>query len=181
MKFVKTFEDWNNVSPELKAHIDEDLDLTNSFFRLGSEAYTKLFEEVKEYWDKGNIILKGPSGWMAKHLEVGKSAIYKDRKSGQTKKVKLDTPERGGNKKFIVYRNSGRTDKESGEIIAKKIEWGDPKLSVKNDDPGKAASFWARHKCDTKAKQDPNKAGFWACYGPTLFGKQLGLQSDAPW
>jgi len=45
MKFIKTFEDWNNVSPELKAHIDEDLDLTNSFFRLGSEAYAKLFEE----------------------------------------------------------------------------------------------------------------------------------------
>lgn len=47
MKFIKTFEDWNNVSPELKAHIDEDLDLTNSFFRLGSEAYAKLFEERK--------------------------------------------------------------------------------------------------------------------------------------
>jgi len=179
MKFVKTFEDWNNVSPELKAHIDEGLDLTNSFFRLGSEAYAKLFEEVKEYWDKGNIILKGPSGWMAKNLEVGKPAVYKER-GGKTKKVKLDSPERGGNKKFIVYRNTGRTDDE-GNVIAKKIEWGDPKLAVKNDDPGAAASFWARHKCDTAAKQDPNKAGFWACYGPTLFGKQLGLKSDQPW
>jgi hypothetical protein len=181
MKFIKSFSEWDNVSEELKAHIEEGLDLTNSFFRLGSEGYTKLFEEVKEYWDKGNIILKGPSGWMAKNLEVGKKAIYKDRESGRTKKVKLDSPERGGNKKFIVYRNTGRTDKETGEIIAKKIEWGDPGLSVKNDDPGRAASFWARHGCDKKEKMDPNKAGFWACYGPTLFGKQLGLKSDAPW
>jgi hypothetical protein len=181
MKFIKTFSEWDSVSPELKAHIEEDLDLTNSFFRLGSESYAKLFEEVKEYWDKGNIILKGPSTWMAKNLEVGKDAIYKDRKTGRTKKVKLDSPERGGNKKFIVYRNSGRTDKETGEIIAKKIEWGDPNLSVKNHNPKASASFWARHQCDQKKKMDPNKAGFWSCYGPTLFGKQLGLKSDAPW
>lgn len=175
MKFIKSFNDWKNVSPELKAHIEEGLDLTTSFFRLGSEKYAELFEEVKEYWDKGNIILKGPSGWMAKNLEVGKKAV--DYKGNA---IVLDSPKRGGNKKFIVYHNSGRTDNE-GNIIGKKIEWGDPKLSVKNDDPGAAASFWARHKCDTVAKMDPSKAGFWACYGPTLFGKQLGLSSDAPW
>lgn len=179
MKFVESFNDWSNVSPELKAHIDEGLDLTNSFFRLGSEKYAELFEEVKEYWDKGNVILKGPSGWMAKNLEVGKKAVYAPR-GGRKKDVKLDSPERGGNRKFIVYRNSGRTD-EDGNIIAKKIEWGDPNLEIKNDDPGRASSFWARHKCDTQAKMDPNKAGFWACYGPTLFGKQLGLKSDQPW
>lgn len=180
MKFIKTFEDWNNVSPALKAHIEEGLDLTTSFFRLGSDAYSKLFEEVKQYWDKDNIILKGPSAWMAKNLEVGKDAVYNDRKSGRTKKVKLDSPERGGDKKFIVYRNNGKTD-EDGNILARKIEWGDPNLSVKNDDPGAAASFWARQRCDLMEKMDPDKAGFWACYGPTLFGKQLGLQSDNPW
>jgi len=179
MKFIESFSDWSNVSKELKAHLDEDLDLTNSFFRLGSDAYNRLFEEVKQYWSKKNIILKGPSAWMAKNLEVGKSALYKPRNKKPIK-VKLDSPTRGGNKKFIVYRNSGRTDKD-GNIIAKKIEWGDPKLSVKNDDPGRAASFWSRHKCDSIEKMNPNKAGFWACYGPTLFGKQLGLKSDAPW
>lgn len=181
MKFVKSFKDYNSVSEALKMHVEEGLDLTNSFFRLGSDAYCELFEEVKQYWDKGNVILKGPSGWMAKNLEVGKKAIYKDRKSGRTKNVKLDSPERGGNKKFIVYRNSGRVDKETGKIVAKKIEWGDPNLAVKNDDAGRAASFWARHGCDKMEKMNPEKAGFWACYGPTLFGKQLGLKSDNPW
>ena len=179
MKFIKTFEDWNGVSPELKAHVEEGLDLTNSFFRLGSDAYSKLFEEVKQYWDKNNIILKGPSGWMAKNLEVATKAVYKPR-GGNQKNVKLDSPERGGNKKFIVFRNSGRTDKE-GNIIAKKLEWGDPSSTIKNDDPGRAANFWARHGCDKMAKMDPTKAGFWACYGPTLFGKQIGIKSDQPW
>ena len=76
MKFIKNFKDFSSVSPELKAHIDEGLDLTNSLFRLGSDAYCKLFEEVKQYWDKGNIVLNGPSGWMAKNLEVGTAAVY---------------------------------------------------------------------------------------------------------
>jgi hypothetical protein len=179
MKFIKTFKDWDNVSPELKAHIKEDLDLTNSFFRLGSDSYSKLFEEVKQYWDKNNVILKGPSGWMAKNLDVGKPALYTPR-GGKTVKVKLDSPERGGGKKFIVYRDGGRKDKE-GNVLAKKIEWGDPNLAVKNDDPGKSASFWARHQCDQKKKMDPMKAGFWACYSSVMFAKQLGLNSDQPW
>lgn len=180
MKFVKTYKNFKTVSPGLLAHIDEGLDLTTSFFRLGSDAYCQLFEEVKQYWDEGNIILKGPSAWMAKNLEVGKNAVYKNRKTGETKKVKLDIPERGGNKKFIVYRNSGKKTKE-GDIIAKKIEWGDPNLSVKNHLPGPAASFWARHGCDKKEKMDPDKAGFWSCYSPTLYGKALGLSSTEPW
>jgi len=180
MRFVKSFKEWDWVSEELKYHVENGLDLTDSVFRLGSDAHGRLWEEAKQYWDEGNIILKGKSAWMAKHLEVGKKAIYKDRKSGRTKQVKLDSPERGGNKKFIVYRNTGRTDGE-GNILAKKIEWGDPKLTVKNDDPGAAASFWARHQCDQKKKMDPDKAGFWACYSASLFSKQLGLSSDAPW
>lgn len=179
MKFVKTFNEFDKVSEGLKYHIENGLDLTTSVYRLGSDAYTKLFEEVKQYWDKDNIILKGPSGWMAKNLEVGKDAVYKER-GGRAKNVKLDSPERGGNKKFIVYRNTGRTD-EDGNIVAKKIEWGDPKLTVKNDDPGAAASFWARHQCDLKKKMDPNKASFWACYSSVMFSKQLGLKSDQPW
>jgi len=179
MKPTKTFEDWK-VSEGFKYHLENGLDITNSVYRIGSQAYTDLFEETKKYWDEGNIILSGKAAWMAKNLEVGKDAIYKDRKSGRTTKVKLDSPTRGGNRKYIVYRNGGKEDEE-GNIIATKIEWGDPNLTVKNDDPGRAASFWARHKCDTQAKMDPNKAGFWACYGPSLFGKQLGLSSDEPW
>ena len=54
-------------------------------------------------------------------------------------------------------------------------------LKIKNDDPGRSASFWKRHKCDSREKMDPLKAGFWACYGPSLFGKMLGLQSTNPW
>lgn len=174
MKYVKTFEDFE-VSEGFRYHMDNRLDITNSVYRIGSEAYKNLFEETKKYWDEDNIILSDKAAWMAKNLEVGKKAIY------QGREVELDTPARGGDKKFIVYHNSGRKDKD-GNIIAKKIEWGDTSgLSIKNDDPSAAASFWARQQCDLQKKMDPNTAGFWACYAPSLFSKQLLLTSDSPW
>ena len=92
MKFVKGFKDWDKVSEELKYHVKNGLGLEDTVFRLGSDAHGELFEEVQQYWDKGNIILNGKGGWMAKNLEVGKKAIYKDRKSGKTIKVKFSIP-----------------------------------------------------------------------------------------
>jgi hypothetical protein len=89
---------------------------------------------------------------MAKNLEVSKKAKYDNRD------VKLDIPIRGGNKKFIVYRNSGKKD-DDGNIIAKKIEWCQKNVSIKNADEGSAASFWSRQNCDSKT--DPDTAGFW--------------------
>lgn len=175
MKYVKTFEDFQ-VSEGFRYHMENGLDISNSVYRLGSQAYKELFEETKKYWDEGNVILNGKAGWMAANLEVGKDAVDSD-----GRKVELDTPKRGGDKKFVVYHNSGKKDEE-GNIIAVKIEWGDASgLSIKNDDPGAAASFWARQQCDLKKSMDPLTPKFWACYGPSLFNKQLGLQSDNPW
>jgi hypothetical protein len=155
--------------------MENGLDITNSVYRIGSEAYRQLFEETKKYWDEDNIILSDKAAWMAKNLEVGKEAVYDGRK------VELDTPKRGGDKKFVVYHNSGKKDDE-GNIEAVKIEWGDTSgLSIKNGDPEAAASYWARHQCDLQKKMNPKTPGFWACYAPSLFGKQLGLSSTQPW
>lgn len=174
MKFIKSFEEYA-VSEGFRYHVENGLGISDSVYRLGSKAYKNLFEETKKYWDEGNVILNDKEGWMAKNLEIGKEAIYDGRK------VELDTPKRGGDKKFIVYHNSGRKDKDDN-IIAQKIEWGDVSgLSIKNDDPAAAASFWARQQCDLKKKMDPSTPGFWACYSASLFNKQLGLSSDNPW
>ena len=175
MQFIKSFDQFV-ISEGFRYHMENGLDITNSVYRLGSDAYINLFEETKKYWDEGNIILSDKAAWMAKNLEVGKDAVTRE-----GRKVKLDSPSRGGDKKFVVFHNSGKKDKD-GNIIAIKIEWGDASgLSIKNDEPSAAASFWARHQCDLQKKMDPSKAGFWACYGPSLFSEQLGLQSDKPW
>ena len=92
MKYVKTYKDFK-VSEAFQYHMENGLDITNSVFRLGSQAYKELFEETKQYWDEGNIILKGKAAWMAKNLEVGKKAVYTNRESGRTVDVELDTPE----------------------------------------------------------------------------------------
>ena len=181
MKNIPEFEDFirENASEAFKYHQENGLDLSTSVFRLGSQAYDDLFEETKEYWDKGNIVLNDKSAWMAKNLEVGKKAKFKTDNDAWID-VKLDTPQRGGEQKYQVYHNSGKTD-DDGNIIATKIEWGDPNRAIDNADEGAASSFWARQQCDLKMKMNPTKKGFWACYAPSLFTKQLGLSSDAPW
>jgi hypothetical protein len=175
MKYVKTFEQFE-VSEEFRYHMENGLDITNSIFRIGSDAYRNLFEETKKYWDEENIILSDKAAWMADNLEVGKKAVDSD-----GKEIILDSPKRGGDKKFYVYHNSGKKD-DDGNIIGTRVEWGDTSgLSIKNDDPAAAASYWARQKCDLKGSMDPLTAKFWSCYAPSLFNKQLGLESNEPW
>jgi len=172
----------NMTTKGLQEHVKEGLGLPDTFFRLGSKAYLNLYNEIEAYWDQDNVILRGPTKWMVENLEVGTPAIY------EGERVFLDVPFRGGRKKFVVYHNSGRKNKDD-EIVAKKIEWGDPNLTVKNDQYDRSKSFWRRHGCDgyykksgkKTRKMDPSTAGFWACYGPTLFAAQLELQSDMPW
>ncbi len=181
IEFAEGFNE-NMTSRGLQEHVKEGLGLPHTFFRLGSKAYLKLYKDLEAYWDQDNVILRGPTKWMVENLEVGTPAVY------QGERVFLDVPFRGGKKKFVVYHNSGKKDTE-GEIIAKKIEWGDPNLTVKNDQYDRSKSFWGRHGCDGYYKRsgkktrklDPTTAGFWACYGPTLFAEQLELQSDMPW
>ena len=77
----------------------------------------------------------------------------------QGKKVKLNDPVRnpaGSNKKFRVYVKDG--DK------VKKVQFGDPKMDIKRDDPERRKSFRARHKCDTEGAKDKTKAKYWSCY-----------------
>ena len=153
-------------SASLNKHIEMGIGLKDSFYRLGSKKGLELHKEVKAYWNADNIVLSNPDEWVVENLNVGEKAEY----NGEP--VLLDVPERGGRKKFIVYHKD-----DKGKVH--KIEWGDPNLTVKNHIYKNTKSFWARQRCEQKL--DPTTAGFWACYGPTLFGKQLELESDLPW
>jgi hypothetical protein len=89
----------------------------------------------------------------------------------QGRKVKLNSPKRGGPKKFYVY-----TKNKKGNVI--KVSWGDTTgLSVKAKDRGAVKSFVARHKC--KEKNDKTKAGYWACRTPRY--KSLGVKGGQWW
>ena len=81
--------------------------------------------------------------------EVTEAAEY------QGRKVQLNNPTRGDVKKYKVYVKN-----DKGNVV--KVEFGDPNMSIKRDDPERRKSFRARHGCDT----DPGpkyKAKYWSC------------------
>lgn len=71
------------------------------------------------------------------------------------REVKLNKPTRGDVKKYKVYVKNPKT----GNVI--KVNFGDPGMEIKRDDPEKRKSFRARHKCHTA--KDKTKARYWSC------------------
>ena len=97
--------------------------------------------------------------------EYERKGIYK--KNGRTlipvraakyqgRTVKLNKPFRtpDGPKKFSVYVKN-----EKGNVV--KVNFGDPNMEIKKDDPARRKSFRARHKCDTPGPKW--KARYWSC------------------
>lgn len=88
----------------------------------------------------------------------------------QGKTVTLNTPKRGGSKKFYVY-----TKNKKGNVI--KVSFGQQGMTVKTDDPGRVKAFVDRHDC--KNKNDRTKAGYWSCRLPRY--KSLGIKGGQWW
>jgi hypothetical protein len=181
------------VSESLKYHIDNNISLTDNIFRVYSESYFDLVNEVRELYNKGKIELNEEDKLMVesdlgKKVKIGKEYIYLDapyiyeteteedilsEAKHRGKNVKLGKPFRtsGGPKKFAVYVKS-----KSGGV--KKVTFGDPGLKVKNSNKKAAKSFRARHNC--KDKKDRTTAGYWSC-NVGRYAKQLGLSSSNSW
>lgn len=93
-------------------------------------------------------------GWLPFHEDlIIREAVYNGRK------VQLNKPLLGDVKKYKVFVNSGKKNKD-GEVIAKKVNFGDPNMRVKTS-PKARRNFSARHKCDTA--KDPQTARYWSC------------------
>ena len=129
------------VSDALQYHIDNGLTLTDNVFRVYSESYFDLVNEVRKLYTEGNIKLNEEDTMMiesdlGKKVKIGKEYIYLDapfiyeveteedilsEAKHRGKNVKLNKPFRtpGGPKKFAVYVKS-----PGGGI--KKVTFGDP-------------------------------------------------------
>lgn len=73
------------------------------------------------------------------------------------RKVPLGKPMRGDVKKYKTYVK----DPKTGNI--KKVNFGDPNMTIKRDDPKRRKSFRARHGCGTSRAKDRTKAAYWSC------------------
>ena len=182
-----------NISDELQYHIDNKITLTDNVFRVYSESYFDLVNEVRELYNEGKIHLNEEDTLMVesdlgKKIKIGKEYIYLDapyiyeteteedilaEAKVHGKNVQLNKPHRtpGGPKKFAVYVKS-----KTGGV--KKVTFGDPTLKVRNANKKAAKSFRARHKCSQK--KDRTTAGYWSCH-VGRYAKQLGLSSSNSW
>jgi len=73
------------------------------------------------------------------------------------KNVPLGKPIRGDVKKYKVYVKDPKTNN------VKKVNFGDPNMQIRRDNPKARKSFRARHGCGTKRASDRTKAAFWSC------------------
>jgi len=179
-----TQSQFEDVQAAIREHVAKRVPFTECMFRPGSAAFTEFYRQVRECADKLNL------DWEDQELiatDIGECIMVEgemialdvpmieeeelDEAEYQGRKVKLNSPKRGGSKKFYVY-----TKNKKGNVI--KVSWGDTTgLSVKAKDRGAVKSFVARHKC--KEKNDKTKAGYWACRTPRY--KSLGVKGGQWW
>ena len=91
---------------------------------------------------------KGEEAELNEWGEVTEKAEYNGRP------VDLNNPTKGDVKKYKVYVKN-----EKGNVV--KVEFGDPNMEIKRDDPGRRANFRARHNCDNPGPK--YKARYWSC------------------
>jgi hypothetical protein len=168
------------VSDSLKYHIDNGLSLTNNVFRVYSESYFDLVNEVRELYNEGKIELNEEDRLMVesdlgRKVKVGKEYIYLDAPYIYETETEEDILSEskvnrtsGGTKKFAVYVKS-----KTGGI--KKITFGNSNLKGINENKKDTKSFRVLHKCSQK--KDRTTAGYWSC-NVGRYAKQLGLSSS---
>lgn len=95
---------------------------------------------------------------LSDHPSVEKALQVTNEAEYQGRDVELNKPMRGDVKKFKVYVK----DPKTGNV--KKVNFGDPNMEIKRDDPARRRSFRARHNCaDKTLKKDGTTASYWSC------------------
>ena len=83
---------------------------------------------------------------------VSEESWAEEKKSGKKLNKPFRTPK--GPKKFSVYVKN-----DKGNTV--KVNFGDPNMEIKRDDPKRRKNFRARHNCDSPGPK--TKARYWSC------------------
>ena len=185
LKAKLTQSQFEDVQAAIREHVAKRVPFTECMFRPGSAAFTEFYRQVKSIrehldldWfddemlttDIGECIMV-EGEMVALDVPIEDLTEDLDEAEYRGKKVKLNSPKRGGSKKYYVY-----TKNKKGNVI--KVSWGDTTgLSTKAKNPGAVKSFVARHQCHKK--NDKTKAGYWACRTPRY--KSLGVKGGQWW
>ncbi len=138
LNYGKSFKDLREAAFNSNCCPDEEYGFTEEQFTVtGNE----------QYEDWGDDIVEGK-------LSFSKLSQKLHEEDG--KNVKLNKPflTPGGPKKRAVYVKN-----DKGNTV--KVNFGDPNLEIKRDDPERKSSFRARHNCDNPGPKW--KARYWSC------------------
>jgi len=116
---------------------------------VGDEGEGNLMAWVQSKISNAVQMLRGVSDYLVSDEENHKTA---SKNEGKKLNKPFRTPD--GPKKFSVYVKN-----DKGNII--KVNFGDPGLSIKRDNPNRRKNFRARHNCDNPGPK--TKARYWSC------------------
>ena len=201
MRFIKeynsTHRDISNLSEGMIYHVDRNIPLMESVYRIESESWISLVNEARDLWERNLVDLNEDDLFLIS-TDAGRYGIYDgdlvlldvpfwegefdydwekydslEEAEYRGRKVKLNKPFRtpGGPRKFSVY-----TKNDSGNVV--KVNFGQPGMRVNNADPKKARSFRKRMRCDQPGPRW--KAKWWSC-NVARYRKLLGIKSSNPW
>ena len=172
------------LSENLQYHLDKNIPLFESVFRIGSNAHLKLIKEARKMYSRDIIDLCEDDVQLIK-THIGEFAMYEgesvpldlpminERKKKKKKKEKKDPPigkpKRGGPKAYYVYVRDPKTKR------IKKVTFGSGGLRAKIRNPKARNAFAKRHRCSEK--NDRTKASYWSCRLPR-YASQLGLGAN---
>ncbi len=168
-------------------HLKNNLSLSESVFRIGSESWFQMINESRELWEN-NVLDFGEDDLFFLQSDLGRRDFFEGvevwldvpfleedlhEAEYRGRKVNLNRPFRtpGGPRKFGVY-----TKNDSGKVVL--VRFGQPGMRVRNDDPKRAKSFRARHGCDNPGPKW--KPRYWSC-NVARYRKLLGIKSSSPW
>jgi hypothetical protein len=175
-------EQTQDISLNMKFHVEKQLPLCESVFRVGSETYVNLYKEARQLTEQNMLVLKGNDKWLLENTDIGKTDLYENKivsldvpyvlneAEYQGKKVQLGKPKRGGPKKYYVFVKDPKTKR------IKKVTFGYPGMSAKIGNKKLAQAFAKRHRCTEK--KDRTKASYWSCNLPR-YASILGLGKPA--
>lgn len=112
----------------------DDFYIDEDYYGSVEESFEVSGEEQYDDWDDG----------LVEEAETG------------GKKVKLGKPflTPGGPRKRAVYVKN-----DKGNVV--KVNFGDPNMEIKRDDPERRKNYRARHNCDSPGPRW--KANYWSC------------------
>ena len=170
------------ISENLQYHIDKNIPLFESIFRIGSNSHLSLIKEARKLYSRDLINLSEDDTQIIK-THLGEFALYEGESvpldlpmleaEYQGRDVDLNKPKRGGPKKFYVYVRDPKTKR------IKKVTFGaaggGQSLKVKLRDKKARNAFSKRHRCPEK--KDRTKASYWSCNLPR-YASMLGLGAN---